>query len=186
MIVDPITLQQWESEIHSQFIFVFSMFMDGNLVQWRRKKQPTVARSSEKAEFWSMVLGIWELLWLKSLLKKLKVEDNNLMKLYCDNKAVISIAHNFITHGRTKHVEVNQHLIKKKIGGGWICTPFVPSRNQLVYVLTKGLFKQQFQVLISKMEIMDITKLAWRGVLGDYHTRILQFHPMYPCQHDMT
>ncbi|RVW90754.1 putative mitochondrial protein [Vitis vinifera] len=28
-----------------------SMFMDGNLVQWRRKKQPTVARSSEKAEF---------------------------------------------------------------------------------------------------------------------------------------
>ena len=29
------------------------------------------------------------------------------MKLYCDNKTMINIAHNPIQHDRTKHVEID-------------------------------------------------------------------------------
>ena len=42
------------------------------------------------------------------------------IKVYCDNKAAISIAHNLVLHDRTKHVEVDRHLIKEKINSGEI------------------------------------------------------------------
>jgi len=32
------------------------------------------------------------------------------MRLYCDNKAAISIAHNLVQHDRTKHVEIDRHF----------------------------------------------------------------------------
>ena len=60
------------------------------------------------------------------------------MRLYCDNKAVISITHNLVQHDKTKHVEIDRYFIKEKIDSGLICTPFVGSKLQLVDVFTKG------------------------------------------------
>lgn len=37
------------------------------------------------------------------------------MKLYCDNNAVISIAHNPVLHDITMHVEIDKHFIKEKL-----------------------------------------------------------------------
>ena len=70
-----------------------------------------MARSSAEAEFRAMTQGFCELLWIKSLLKDLKVEQLDCMRLYCDNKATISIAHNPVQHDRTKHVEIDRHFI---------------------------------------------------------------------------
>ncbi|KAH9753027.1 protein kinase domain-containing protein [Citrus sinensis] len=84
----------------------YCTFVGGNLVTWRSKKQSVVARSSAEAEFRAVAYGICELLWLKKLLEELKIIIDVPMKLYCDNKAAINIAHNPIHHDRTKHVEV--------------------------------------------------------------------------------
>ena len=61
------------------------------------------------------------------------------MKLYCDNKATILIAHNPVLHDRTKHVEVNKHFIKEKLENGLICMPYIPTIEQVADVLTKGI-----------------------------------------------
>ncbi|MBT0647308.1 Ty1/Copia family ribonuclease HI, partial [Escherichia coli] len=60
---------------------------------------------------------------------------------YCDNKAAISIAHNPVLHNRTKHFEIDRHFIKEKLQEGIICTPFVPTTQQVADVLTKGLLR---------------------------------------------
>ncbi|KAK0580519.1 hypothetical protein LWI29_002881 [Acer saccharum] len=129
----------------------YCTFLGGNLVTWRSKKQNVVARSSAEAEFRAMAQGVCELLWLKIILEDLKVKWEGPMKLYCDNKSAINIAHNPVQHDKTKHIEVDRHFIKEKLDSGLICTPYVPTKGQLADVLTKGLNSGAFQDIISKL-----------------------------------
>ena len=50
----------------------YCTFLGEKLVTWRSKKQNVVARSSAKAEFKAMALGVCELLWLKIILERSK------------------------------------------------------------------------------------------------------------------
>jgi len=126
-------------------------FLGGNLVTWKSKKQSVVARSSAEAEFRAMAQGICELLWLKIILEDLKLRWDKPMKLYCDNKSAISIAHNPVQHDGTKHIEVDRHFIKEKLDSGLICTPYVSTQSQLADILTKGLNAINFERIISKL-----------------------------------
>ena len=134
----------------------YCTFVWGNLVTWRSKKQSVVARSSAEAEYRAMSHGICEEIWLKKVLSDLHQSSELPMKLYCDNKAAISIANNPVQHDRTKHVEIYRHFIKKKLEDGSICVPYIPSSQQVADVLTKGLLKQSFDACVSKMSLIDI------------------------------
>ena len=103
-----------------------------------------------------MALGVCELLWLKTLLCDLGISDGAPMKLYCDNKAAINIAHNPVQHGRTKHIEIDRHFIKEKLSDGSICMPFVRSCDQLADIFTKGLGHRSFSTIVSKLGLVDI------------------------------
>ena len=103
-----------------------------------------------------MSQGICELLWIKILLRDLNIMSLDSMRLYCDNKAAISIAHNPVQHDRTKHVEIDRHFIKEKLSSGVICTPFVKSSEQLADVFTKGLGSRPHRYILSKLDMRDI------------------------------
>ncbi|RVW92973.1 Retrovirus-related Pol polyprotein from transposon RE1 [Vitis vinifera] len=132
----------------------------GNLVMWRSKKQNVIAISSAEAEFRVVAHGICEIMWIRRLLEELKMTGSSPMKLYCDNKAAISVAHNPILHDRTKHVEVDKHFIKEKIDKGLVCMTYIPTEEQVVDVFTKGLHKRQFDFLVGKLAMEDIFKPA--------------------------
>ena len=103
-----------------------------------------------------MAQGICEVLWIKSLLKDLKIEQTDPMSLYCDNKAAISIAHNLVQYDWTKHVEIDRHFIKEKLSSGTICTPFVKSGDQVADVLTKGVGSRRFHLFLGKLGLRDM------------------------------
>ncbi|CAJ2640143.1 unnamed protein product [Trifolium pratense] len=134
----------------------YCTFLGGNLVTWKSKKQSVVSRSSAEAEFRAMAQGICELLWLKSILEDLRIKSDEPMKLYCDNKSAISIAHNPVQHDRTKHIEVDRHFIKEKLDSGLICTPYVSSQGNLADLLTKGLNGNNFERIVSKLGMINI------------------------------
>ena len=123
-------------------------FVGENLVTWRSKKQQVVSRSNAEAEYRGMALGICELLWLRNLLNELGVKPKVVMKLYCDNKSAIDIAHNPVQHDRTKHME--------KLESGIIIFPFVKSEDQLADVLTKALASKVFIDSLVKLGMGDI------------------------------
>lgn len=127
---------------------------------WQSKKQNVVARSSAKAKFKAIAHGICEVLWIKQLLEEHKVSSPLPMKVFCDNKVVIVIAHNLVPHDRTKHVEIDKHFIKEKLENGLIVMPYIPTVKQVANILTKRLPKKQFDDLVSKLAMNDIFKPA--------------------------
>lgn len=113
------------------------------------KMQNVITRSTVEDEFRAMELGVCELLWLQIILEDPKIKWEGPMRLYCDNKSTINIAHNPVQHNCTKHI----HFIKEKLDGGLICTLIISTRGQLAYMLTKGLNSAIFQTIIGKMGI---------------------------------
>lgn len=59
------------------------------------------ARSSAEVEFIAMTLIICELMSMKHVIENLKIQCKGAMKLFCDNKSTISIAHNHLKHDKT-------------------------------------------------------------------------------------
>ena len=50
----------------------YCVFIGGNLISWKSKKQHIVARSSAEAEYRAMTLTTCELIWLRHLLQELR------------------------------------------------------------------------------------------------------------------
>jgi hypothetical protein len=134
----------------------YFMFVGGNFVTWRSKKQKVVSRSSVEAEYRGMAQGMCELLWLRRLLRDLGFGPKKTMDLYCDNQAAIAIAHNPVQHDRTKHVEVDRNFIKEKLDVKLVSFPFISSKYQLADVLTKAMSTNIFLNSLHKLGMCDI------------------------------
>ena len=130
------------------------------MVTWRSKKHNVVAKSCVESEFRVIAQGLCELLWLKIILNDLRIKWDGPMKLYCDNKSTINIAHNPIQHDRTKHIEIDRHFIKEKLEEGVVCMSYVPSEHQLADILTKRLNSSMFHNLVFKLGMEDIYSSA--------------------------
>jgi len=129
----------------------FCMFVGGNLVSYRSKKQHIVAHSSAEVEYRAMTFATYELIWLKGLLSNLGFSSSIPMTLFCDNQATLHIAANPVFHERTKHIEVDCHFIHQQVHSQVIKTCYICSHDQLPDLFTKVLTSAHFHHLLSKL-----------------------------------
>jgi hypothetical protein len=71
-----------------------------------------MARSNTEAEYHALADTTSELLWLRWLLQDLGVSTSSATLIYCDNKNAIQITRNDVFHERTKHIEIDCHLVR--------------------------------------------------------------------------
>ena len=133
----------------------YCIFLGPNIVSWKTKKQPTVSRSSCEAEYRRMANTVCELQWLSYLLKDFQLQVQTPIPLWCDNKSALHIAANPVYHERTKHIEVDCHVIRDKFKEDFILPQHIPTQLQVADLFTKSLSKPQFQSLMSKLGLVS-------------------------------
>ncbi|KAF3779455.1 Copia protein [Nymphaea thermarum] len=78
----------------------FCVFVGGNLITWKNKKQAAVARSSVESEYRAMTQTTTEMTFIKSMITSLGISISLPVKMNCDNKAAIHITNNLVFHER--------------------------------------------------------------------------------------
>ncbi|CAJ2644692.1 unnamed protein product [Trifolium pratense] len=131
-------------------------FLGQSLISWRTKKQLTVARSSSEAEYRALAAATCELQWLAYLLQDLHITCPKLPVLYCDNQSALHIAANPVFHERTKHIDIDCHIVREKLQAGLMKLLPVSSKDQIADFFTKSLLPQPFGVLLAKLGMVDI------------------------------
>uniref|UniRef100_A0A2N9H6G6 Reverse transcriptase Ty1/copia-type domain-containing protein n=1 Tax=Fagus sylvatica TaxID=28930 RepID=A0A2N9H6G6_FAGSY len=116
----------------------YCFLLGSSLISWRTKKQSVVARSSIEAEYRALTDTTSELLWLQWLLQDLGVSTSSATPIYCDNRSAIQIAHNDVFHERTKHIEIDCHLVRHHLLQGSLQLISVSSHDQLADIFTKS------------------------------------------------
>ena len=106
-------------------------------------------------------MGIAEVLWIRRIFGDLEILYEEPIKVHCDNKMAISMAHDPIYHGKTKHVDVDQFYIKDYLDNKIVCTSYVT----IVDLLTKRLRSKTFIKLLSKLGMRSIHSFTLGGVM---------------------
>lgn len=146
----------WGScKLTRQSLTGYCVLFGNTVISWNCKKQQTMSRSSAEAEYRSIVDVCYELSWLISLCAELHLKHLTHVPLFCDNQSALYISHNPVFHERTKHIEIDCHLVRQKLKTGLICPQHISTHEQPADLFTKALSSAQLLHFLSKLAVVQ-------------------------------
>ncbi|GJZ83159.1 ribonuclease H-like domain-containing protein [Tanacetum coccineum] len=122
----------------------------------KSKKQAAISRSSAEAEYRFLASTTCEVLWLTYLQSDLGMKGLLLVTLYYDSTSASQIAANPVFHDKTKHFDIDVHLVREKVSSGAISTVKINSVENIADVFTKGLSITQHKQFFLRLNLVDM------------------------------
>ena len=77
-----------------------------------------MALSTCEAELYAEAAAIQEVLWLRGLMKELRLQSNTGSIIHGDNQSAIAVSKNGVRSDRTKHVDIKYHFVTESVEQG--------------------------------------------------------------------
>lgn len=133
----------------------FVFFMGDTAFTWMSKKQPIVTLSTCEAEYVAATSCVCHAIWLRNLLKELKMPQEEPMEICVDNKSALALAKNPVFHERSKHIDTRYHFIRECIEKKEVKLKYVMSQDQAADIFTKPLKLETFVKLRSMLGVTN-------------------------------
>lgn len=128
--------------------------VSGFCVMFGNSQQNIVARSS--AEYRSMANALCAVKWIYNLLQELHFKIPSPISIFWDNTSAINIAENPVLHERTKHIELDCHLVRDHVNSSFIKPLYLPTALQPADLFTKPLSAKRISTLLGKLGVLNI------------------------------
>ncbi|KAK6145605.1 hypothetical protein DH2020_022425 [Rehmannia glutinosa] len=136
----------------------YCIFFGGALVSWKTKKQKTMSKSSAEAEYRAMAPPPFVNCVATTLGTNLHILLHCLL-IWCDNKGSLHITANPVFHERTKHLDIDCHIVRNQYKVGVILPQHISSCLQPTNLFTKSLGGPAFRVFVSKLGMCLFTHI---------------------------
>lgn len=117
--------------------------------------------STCEAEFMAATAATCQAIWLRKLLGQITGHCVGPVVLYIHNKSAIDLAKNPVFHGRSKHIDIRYHFIRKCVERGDIVIKHVVTDSQRTDIMIKTLNTVKFENMRKLLGVKDLLKQVY-------------------------
>eukprot|EP00253_Pinus_taeda_P015431 PITA_15431 len=135
--------------------YVFKLF--GGAISWMSKKQSVVALSTTEAEYMAATHASKESVWLRRLCSSMGLVQG-VIRIDCDSQSAIFLEKNPAHHSKTKHIDVQYHLVRDMVEDKKVLLVKVDSLKNTSDALTKSVSSEKFSGCRETMRVSRLEK----------------------------
>jgi hypothetical protein len=107
-------------------------------------------------------MEVHEVVCLQKILARLFGNMLDPTVIHYNNQNCVNLSENPVSHDQSKHVEIKFHYIRDMVHRKAVSVQYLPTDEQITYVLTKPLSKSNFEYFHDKIGVVDNSPLVKR------------------------
>ena len=104
-----------------------------------------------EAKYMALTEGTKQLIWLWCFIWELSIDQSQPTSLRSNNLGAITLSQDVTYHMHTKHINVAYYFIHEKVASHKAALTYVPMKDNIADILTKGLELHQHCYLMGKL-----------------------------------
>ena len=130
----------WGGDVsHRRSVSGFALKMTGGVIYYKSRFQPTIALSSTEAEFAAATDAGKAILYVRTILEEIGLEQKDATILHIDNNGALNMANQQQPTKRTRHMDIKHFIIQEWVERDLLYLRRVTTADNYADALTKPL-----------------------------------------------